>query len=132
MTYEIGDTNTDLLLPTPHDKPVHYTLISVDDHLVEPPDMFDGRLPAHLQDRAPRLVVNEHGHQVWNFDGQTFTHVGMNAVAGRKPEARSLEPTRLEDMRRGCFDVHERVKDMDVIGCWASLNFPSQITGFAG
>ncbi len=132
MTYEIGDTNTDLLLPTPHDKPVHYTLISVDDHLVEPPDMFDGRLPAHLQDRAPRLVVNEHGHQVWNFDGQTFTQVGMNAVAGRKPEARSLEPTRLEDMRRGCFDVHERVKDMDVIGCWASLNFPSQITGFAG
>ncbi len=132
MTYVIGDTNSDVLLPDPEARPVHYTLISVDDHLVEPPDMFDGRLPSQLQADAPSLVVNEHGHQVWQFDGQTFSQVGMNAVAGRRPEARSLEPTRFEDMRRGCWDIHERVKDMDVIGCWASLNFPSQIAGFAG
>jgi len=111
-TYVIGPTNTDLLEPEPEKSPVHYTLISVDDHLVEPPDMFDGRLPAALQDGAPRLVVNERGHQVWSFDGQVFTQVGMNAVVGRRTELRSL--------------------DMDLIGCWASLNFPSQVTGFAG
>ena len=35
-TYRIGPTNTDMLLPEPDRLPVHYTLISVDDHLVEP------------------------------------------------------------------------------------------------
>ena len=43
-TYRIGPPNTAALLPDPDPVPVRYTLISVDDHLVEPPDMFDGRL----------------------------------------------------------------------------------------
>jgi predicted TIM-barrel fold metal-dependent hydrolase len=111
---------------------VRYTIISVDDHLVEPPDMFEGRLPQHLQDRAPHIVENRHGHQLWEFEGKRYSQVGMNAVAGRKPEHVILEPTRFEDMRRGCWDIHERIRDMDIAGVWASLNFPSQITGFCG
>ena len=59
-TYEIGPTNYDILLPDPETAPVHYTLISVDDHLVEPPDMFDGRLPAALQSKAPRQIGRAH------------------------------------------------------------------------
>jgi predicted TIM-barrel fold metal-dependent hydrolase len=35
-------------------------------------------------------------------------------------------------MRPGCYDVHARVKDMDVNGVYAGVNFPSMITGFAG
>ncbi len=131
-TYVIGATNQDMLLPEPEISPIYYTLISVDDHLVEPPNMFDGRLPKALQSQAPRLIVNDRGHQVWSFDNQIFSQVGMNAVVGRKPELRSLEPARFEDMRRGCWDIDERIKDMDLIGCWASLNFPSQVAGFAG
>jgi predicted TIM-barrel fold metal-dependent hydrolase len=132
MTYTIGETNSEILLPDPEPAVVRATIISVDDHLVEPPDMFDGRLAGHLQDRAPKLVENEHGHQVWQFDGQTFTQVGMNAVAGRRPDLRSLEPARFEDMRKGCWDIDERIRDMDLNGVWASLNFPSQVAGFAG
>jgi predicted TIM-barrel fold metal-dependent hydrolase len=132
MTYTIGETNSEILLPDPEPAVVRATIISVDDHLVEPPDMFDGRLASHLQDHAPRLVENEHGHQVWQFDGQTFTQVGMNAVAGRRPDLRSLEPARFEDMRKGCWDIDERIRDMDLNGVWASLNFPSQVAGFAG
>ena len=30
-------------------------MISVDDHLVEPPDLFAGRLPAAFQYLAPRV-----------------------------------------------------------------------------
>ena len=33
-----------------------YTVISVDDHIVEPPDTFEGRVPAKFADRAPRVV----------------------------------------------------------------------------
>ena len=35
--------------------------ISVDDHVVEPPDMFEGRVPAKYADRAPRIERNERG-----------------------------------------------------------------------
>jgi len=35
----------ELLLPEPDPREVKYTVISVDDHLVEPPHMFEGRLP---------------------------------------------------------------------------------------
>ncbi|MGD9704683.1 MAG: amidohydrolase family protein [Acidimicrobiia bacterium] len=132
MTYAIGEPDLSILLPDPVPPAVRRAIISVDDHLVEPPGMFDGRLPATLQERAPQLVVDERGRQVWTFDGQVFTQVGMNAVVGRRPETRSLEPARFEEMRRGCWDVDDRVRDMDMIGCWASLCFPSQIAGFAG
>jgi predicted TIM-barrel fold metal-dependent hydrolase len=120
------------LLPDPEPREVKYTIISVDDHLVEPPDMFEGRLPAKYQALAPKVIETEQGHEVWEFDGQTYTQVGMNAVAGRRPEDIKLEPTRFEDMRKGCWDIHERVRDMDINGIWASVNFPSMITGFCG
>jgi predicted TIM-barrel fold metal-dependent hydrolase len=125
-------TRPDTLLPDPDPRPVRATVISVDDHLVEPPDMFEGRLPARYADRAPVVVENSRGHQLWEFDGKRYSQVGMNAVAGRRPEHVTLEPTRFEDMRRGCWDVDARIVDMDINGVWASLNFPSQITGFSG
>src|SRR5688572_26253615 len=122
----------DLFLPEPEPRPVRYTVISVDDHLVEPPDMFEGRLAARFADRAPKVVETEQGHQVWEFDDQRFTQVGMNAVAGRRPETVKLEPFRFEQMRKGCWDIDARIRDMDINGVWASLNFPSMITGFCG
>jgi predicted TIM-barrel fold metal-dependent hydrolase len=120
------------LLPDPEPRPVRYTVISVDDHLVEPADMFEGRLPARFGDQAPRVVTTDGGHEAWEFDGERYTQVGMNAVAGVRPEARSLEPARFDQMRPGCWDIHERIRDMDINGVWASLNFPSQVTGFCG
>ncbi len=123
---------TDTLLPDPAPRPVRHTVISVDDHLVEPPHMFEGRLPARYRAHAPRVVEDDQGHELWEFEGRRYTQVGMNAVAGRRPEARSLEPTRFDDMRRGCWDIHARIADMDINGVWASLNFPSQVTGFCG
>ena len=56
----------------------------------------------------------------------------MNAVAGRRPETVKVEPFRFDQMRPGCYDVDARIRDMDINGVWASLNFPSMITGFCG
>ncbi len=127
-----GGLDPALFLPEPAPREVRYTVISVDDHVVEPPHLFDGRLPAHLADAAPRVVETERGHQVWLFEGRTFTQVGMNAVAGRRPESVAVEPFRFDQMRPGCYDIDARVADMDTAGVWASVNFPSQITGFCG
>ncbi|MDT3443419.1 amidohydrolase family protein [Pseudofrankia sp. BMG5.37] len=121
-----------LFLPEPAPREVRYTIISVDDHVVEPPHLFAGRVPAQFADAAPRIVETERGHQVWLFEDQRFTQVGMNAVAGRRPDSVKVEPFRFEYMRPGCYDIDARVRDMDVSGVWASVNFPSQITGFCG
>ena len=120
------------LLPDPVPRDVRYTVISVDDHLVEPPDMFEGRLPARFADAAPRVVETEEGHEVWEFDGKIHQQVGLNAVVGRPREDWKVEPTRFDEMRPGCYEIEARVRDMDINGVWASLNFPSQISGFCG
>ncbi|WP_433602372.1 amidohydrolase family protein [Nocardia sp. CA-135953] len=125
-------SHDDLFLPEPEPREVRYTVISVDDHLVEPPDMFEGRLPAKLQALAPRVVTTDEGAQEWEFDGQRFSQIGMAAIAGRKPMEEDMEPARFDHMRPACYDVNARVHDMDINGVWASLNFPSQITGFCG
>jgi predicted TIM-barrel fold metal-dependent hydrolase len=122
----------ELFLPEPEPSDVRYTVISVDDHVVEPAHLFETYLPASLRERGPQIVENAKGAQVWSFDGQIFSQVGMNAVAGRRPETVQLEPFRFDQMRPGCYDVVARVRDMDLNGVWASVNFPSMIPGFCG
>jgi predicted TIM-barrel fold metal-dependent hydrolase len=100
-------------------------LVSVDDHVVEPPDMFAGHIPSKYADRAPKLITKDDESNAWVFEGQEATNVGLNAVAGRPPDEYGLEPTRLDEMRRGCFDIHERIRDMNANGVLASMNFPS-------
>ncbi len=58
--------------------------------------MFEGRLPAALEERAPRIVETSRGHEVWEFEGRRYTQVGMNAVVGRRPETVKLEPFRFD------------------------------------
>ena len=100
-------------------------LISVDDHLVEPPTMFDQHTPARWRDRFPKVVRNDEGDDVWTFEGAVIPNIGLNAVAGRPKEEYGIEPTAFDEMRPGCWDVHERVKDMNAGGVLGSMNFPS-------
>ncbi len=100
-------------------------LISVDDHVVEPPHMFDGRMPAQYADQAPKVVRTDVGDDVWVFEGTTIPNIGLNAVAGRPPEEYGVNPTSFEEMRPGCFDIHERIKDQSAGGVLASMCFPS-------
>jgi predicted TIM-barrel fold metal-dependent hydrolase len=102
-----------------------FILISVDDHLIEPPDLFVNHLPARYLDRAPKLVRNAEGSDVWVFGQVVMETAALNAVAGRPKEEYGLEPQSLDEVRPGCYDVHERVKDMDAGGVLASMNFPS-------
>lgn len=119
-------------LPEPDPRARPLTIVSVDDHVVEPPDLFDGRMPARFADRIPRVVDVENGGQAWLYEGHVLPNVGLNAVAGRAIEEKSMEPTRFDHMRRGAWDVHARVRDMDIDGVQASLCFPSFLPGFGG
>ncbi len=100
-------------------------LVSVDDHAVEPPDLFEGRLSAKHAEQAPKLVRKESGIDVWQFMGAELPNIGLNAVAGRPPEEYAMDPQSFDDMRTGCYDIHDRVKDMNANGLLGSMCFPS-------
>jgi len=100
-------------------------LVSVDDHVVEPPDMFDGHLPERYRALAPSVVQTPAGDDVWLYEGQELPNIGLNAVAGKPPEEYGIEPTSFAEMRRGCWDIDQRVADMDANGVLGSMCFPS-------
>ena len=100
-------------------------LVSVDDHVVEPPDLFDQHLSPRWKSRAPQVRRLPDGSEVWVFEKQPIPNIGLNAVVGRRPEEYGVEPTAYAQMRPGCWNVHERVRDMNANGVLASMCFPS-------
>jgi predicted TIM-barrel fold metal-dependent hydrolase len=103
-------------------------LISVDDHLVEPPSMSDyfaDHFPAKYRDRVPRVITRDDGTDAWLIEGIQVDSFGLNAVAGRVREEWGLEPGNFSEVRKGTWDVHERVRDMDANGVLGSMCFSS-------
>jgi predicted TIM-barrel fold metal-dependent hydrolase len=101
-------------------------LVSIDDHFIEPPDMYKNHVPARWADLAPKVVRNADGVDEWVFQGErTRTPFGMAATVGWPAEEWGFNPGSYSELRPGCFDVHERVRDMNANGVLASLNFPT-------
>ncbi|MGY8804957.1 MAG: amidohydrolase family protein [bacterium] len=112
-------------------QPEDMIMVSVDDHVVEPPGMFQQHLTPEYQDKAPKIDRLPNGADVWVFNGQKLPNIGLNAVVGRAPEEYGVEPTSYDQMRKGCYDVDARIEDMNANGVLASLCFPS-FPGFVG
>lgn len=100
-------------------------LISVDDHILEPPHLWVDRVPAKDRDRAPHMETDDNGLDVWVYDGKRFPPSGLSAVAGKSKEEFSPEPLPYSEMRPGCYDPKARVEDMDRAGILASVCFPT-------
>jgi predicted TIM-barrel fold metal-dependent hydrolase len=101
-------------------------LVSIDDHMIEPPDMYKNHVPSKWRAEAPRVVRNEQGVDEWVFQGETTsTPFGMAATVGWPREQWGFNPGAYTELRPGCFDVHERVKDMNANGVLASMCFPT-------
>src|SRR3546814_6198263 len=68
-------------------------LVSIDDHMIEPPDMYENHVPAKWKDKAPKVVRNENGVDEWEFQGQkTSTPFGMAATVGWPREEWGFNP----------------------------------------
>ena len=106
-------------------------LVSIDDHVIEPADMFDHHMPAKYADQAPRIVVSESGVEQWEFQGNVAGTIALNAVVGWPKEDWGFDPVNFAEMRPGAHNVHDRVRDMNVNGVLASMCFPTFI-GFNG
>ena len=120
-------------------------LVSVDDHLIERPNVWIDRLPQKYRDRGPRIVEAtgdetdqygfgqrvSKGNQVWMLEDTVYAQLGLNAVAGKPREQIGTDPVRFDEMIPGCYDPAARVKDMDLDGVQAAALFPS-FPRFAG
>lgn len=106
-------------------------LISVDDHLIEPPNVWQDRLPERHREAGPRIVEQPDGSQAWRYQGKIYPTLGLAAVAGRPADQIHNDPTRYDQMIQGAYDPLARVADMDVAGVHAHLLFPT-FPRFAG
>src|SRR5207253_8484604 len=108
-------------------------IISVDDHVVEPPHVWERWLPTRYRDRGPRIVRRgirdidyvgtasyvEHFDEesptkvdCWIYEDLVYTHKRMVAAAGYSKEEMTLTPITYDDLRPGCYDPKARLADM--------------------
>jgi len=118
-------------------------IISVDDHVVEPPHVWQRWLPARLRDAGPKVVRGSYrvdwvnGNQVfamagdgpetdwWIYEDLAWCHQMLNASAGYDQSDWWMGPIGFDQMRPGCYDVTARLADMDLNHVEASVCFPT-------
>jgi predicted TIM-barrel fold metal-dependent hydrolase len=106
-------------------------IVSVDDHVIEHPNVWQDRLPAKFKEAGPKGVRDDQGRDVWMFEGTPRFNGGLGAVAGKPREQYGQDPVSYSDMIPGCYDPKERLNDMNADGIHAQLCFPT-FPGFAG
>ena len=107
-------------------------IVSVDDHVIEPGNLFEKHIPKKYADRAPKMVFDPASNlQKWTWEGGATATPFICAVVTLPPMEWGYDPSTLAEMRPGCWDVNQRVRDMDANGVFASMNFPS-FPGMAG
>ncbi|MGW5071777.1 amidohydrolase family protein [Rhodococcus sp. NPDC004095] len=105
-------------------------LVSIDDHVVEPLDMFDRHVPAKYKDYAPKVVLDEKGIERWIYRDRPTGVAGLNAVVTWPAEEWGRDPASYAEMRPAVYDIHQRIDDMNANGILASMCFPT-FTGFS-
>jgi len=126
-------------------------MISVDDHVMEPKELWQEQLPASLRDRGPRTVREKvklsfkGGHygfernaedgqwcDVWLFDDLVTPTGLLHAPAGVPRDEQRNIPAVYEDFRDGTWDQTARLADMDLNHVDAAINYPNIFPRFAG
>ena len=89
-------------------------VISADNHVNEPPHVFD-RVPASMRDRAPKMLAGAYGGHGWSFDGgppkRTF---GIEAMAGRAKDEYKLGGLSWDEILKGNYDGTAHLADMEL------------------
>jgi predicted TIM-barrel fold metal-dependent hydrolase len=121
-------------------------IISADDHVIEPPDLWQSRLAGKHLDDGPRVVTAprssarfDPAHRTWVltgsgegppgafwcFDGRVKPLTRNEAAAGMDPLAVDTTPVTFDEIRPGCWQQDARLTDMDRNGIEASMCFPN-------
>ena len=104
-----------------------YRVISSDNHVIEPVDLWTGRGEPKFKDRLPHVESLEEGDW-WFSDSLKLMGVagGTNQVGVRfeEPEKLSME-ARKEEVPLGGYIPEEHIKDMDIDGIDVSIVYPT-------
>jgi predicted TIM-barrel fold metal-dependent hydrolase len=102
-------------------------MISSDSHIIEPPDLWEGRMPAALGDRGPR-VVSEADGDWWYVDGRkTMSFLGIQAGDRFEKDADELRTSApFSDVRAAAYDPAAYLEENETDGIWGSVIYPSQ------
>ncbi len=107
-------------------------LVSVNDHLIEPPDLWTSRLPGGLAGDAPRVVdVPGEGEDGWLFGGELLRFSQLSVVARKEGLDAVVPARRAEEMLPAAFDPTARLAAMDADGVAVHTLLP-HVCGFAG
>jgi len=105
-----------------------YSIIDVDTHVTELPDLWTSRAPAKMRDQVPRVVTEDDGSMRWVVgNSRGLASVGLTATAGVGSFAKP--PKNYDEMHPAAFDAKERLKYMDHMGIWAMIMYPN-VGGF--
>ena len=91
-----------------------YRVISADNHVFEPEDLWTSRAEAKFKERAPHIERLEPG-DFWFSDGRKVLGVEGSAREGPKSE----------EVRLGGYIPEEHVKDMDIDGVDVDIVYPT-------
>ena len=106
---------------------IAYRLIDCDQHVIEPPDLWDRYLDKRYRSKAPKLVKDEDGGDAWNLGGAVES-LGLVAAMNQTPRTLKWTGVRYEDMHPGIIDWKGRLELMDQDGVDAAVFFPPQRT----
>ena len=101
-------------------------LISADSHVTEPPHCYIDRIDPAFRDRAPKVVRDADGGDVFVIDGMaSAVPLGIVAAAGKDPREIRKSECRVEDLHRGGWDGKARVADQERDGIAAEIIYPT-------
>ncbi len=104
-----------------------YRVISSDNHVMEPGDLWTSRVESKFKGREPHVIRRDDGSDWWVCDD----HLLVGAFAGSQTGVRFDEPEKLsvldtmENIRPGGYIPQEHMKDMDIDGVDVSIVFPT-------
>ena len=104
-----------------------YNVIDADGHVLEPVDLWDRYMDPAYRDRAPRLFVDADGKERLNVEGRVLggpKGFGLLGAIGARDGTVSDDMKYIEG-RKGGFDPHARIADLDLDGIDAAFLYPS-------
>ena len=104
-----------------------YKVIDADGHILEPVDLWDNYIDPTYRARAPRMFTDTDGKDRLNIDGIIIggpRGLGRLGAIGLR-DGRAPEDMKYSEGRKGGFDPHARIKDLDLDGIDAAFLYPS-------
>ncbi|MBT6273224.1 MAG: hypothetical protein HOI95_03725 [Chromatiales bacterium] len=108
-------------------------IIDGDGHIVEPPDLWLNYAPSAFRDRVPTVAPNADGIPVTKLEGKTRDGAVRSLYSSCVPaglvDASRMREIDFDEVPKGGWDPHARIKVMDEEGIEAAFLYPSMALG---